>query len=145
MTVAPQPRAHLGSPVVSRVVVDQEDFLPTVPLRQPVKKGRVASAFEDIAMPVVEARPVEVDRAKDLLRVPLARRRNQRLLSAACPRLVQARVLTETGFIGKEQGGVALRGFFLAGGRCSAASGLARSDRLLPTGVGGAGPKSPSL
>jgi hypothetical protein len=76
MTVAPQPLSHLGSPVVRRVVVDQEDFLPSVPLRQPVEKGRVAATFKDVATPVVEARPVQVEGAKDLLRVPLARRRN---------------------------------------------------------------------
>lgn len=145
MTVAPQPLSHLGSPVVGRVVVDQEDFLLPVALRQPVEKGRVAATFKDVATPVVEARPVQVEGAKDLLRVPLARRRDQRLVSAACPRLVEARVLTETGFIGEQQGGVVLRGFFLAGGRCSAASGLARSDRPSPVGVADAGPKTPSL
>lgn len=115
--------------MISRVVVDQEDFLSRIPLRQPVEKGRVAATFKDITMPVVEARPIQIDGAKDLLRVPLARRRNQRLLSAPRPRLVETRVLTETGFIGEEQGGVVFRGFFLAGGTCTVASGLARSDR----------------
>lgn len=112
MTVPLQPLSHLGSPVVSRVVVDQKDFLATVALRQPIEKGRVASTFKDIAVAVVEARPVQVNGPEDLLRVPLARRRNQRLLAATRPGLVQARVLTETGFITEEQGGVVCGGLF---------------------------------
>ena len=112
LTVAPQPRAYLGSPVIGRVVVDQEDFLATVPLCQSVQKGRVASPLKDVTPAVGEAWPVQVDRPKDLLRVPLARRRNRRLVPAARPRLVAARILTETGVIGEAQGGVALRGFF---------------------------------
>ena len=145
MAVAPQPGTHLRSTVVSRVVVDQEDFLSSVPLGQAIEKSRVASTFKDVATAVVEAWPVQVDRPKDLLGVPLAGRRNQRLVSAACPRLVEAGVLTETGFIGEEQGGVVLRGFFLAGGRCNAASGLERADRPSPVGGAGAALKNPSL
>ena len=145
MAVAPQPCTHLRSTVVSRVVVDQEDFLSSVSLGQAIEKSRVASTFKDVATAVVEAWPVQVDRPKDLLGVPLAGRRNQRLVSAACPRLVEAGVLTETGFIGEEQGGVVLRGFFLAGDTCSVASGLGRSDRLWPVGGAGAALKNPSL
>ena len=113
MTVIPQPVSHLGRPVVGGVVVDQEDFLPLIAVGQPVEEGRVAETFKDIAMPVIEARSIQVDGAKNLLRVPLACRRNQRLVSAARPRLVKAGILTETGFIGEEQGGAVLGGFFL--------------------------------
>lgn len=116
MAVTSQPRPHLRRPMVSRVVVDQEDFLPTIALHQPVQEGRVATAFKDVAPAVVEAGAVEIDRSKDLLRVALARRGNQRLVSAARPRLVEARVLPEAGFIGEEQSGVARRGVFFSRG-----------------------------
>jgi hypothetical protein len=144
MAVVPQPLPHLGRPMVRGVIVDQEDLLPRVAVRQAVQKGRVAPAFEDLAMPVVEFRPAQIDGPENLLRVALARRRDQGLVSSARPCLVQAGVLPETGFIGEEQGGVAIRGFFLTAGRCSAASGPAPPDRPSPTGVVGAGPKSPS-
>ena len=102
--------------MVGRVVVDPEDFLPRGALRQPVEEGRVASAFKPVAPTIVEARPVQVDRPQDLLRVPLARGGNQRLLSAARPRLVEARGLAETGVIGEAQGSVTLRGLFFRRG-----------------------------
>lgn len=116
MAVSSQPRLHLGRPMVSRVVVDQEDFLPSIALRQPVQEGRVAAAFKDVAPAVVEAGAVEVDRPKNLLRVALARRGYQRLVSAARPRLVEARVLTKAGFIGEEQSRVARGGVFFSRG-----------------------------
>lgn len=116
MAVTSQPRLDLGCPMVSRVVVDQEDFLPRIALRQPVEENGVASAFKHLAPAVMEAGAVEVDCPKDLLRVALARRGNQRLLSAARPSLVEARVLTETGFIGEEQRRVARGGVFFSRG-----------------------------
>jgi hypothetical protein len=74
--------------MVSGVVLDQKHLLPAVPLRQAVEKGGVASTFKDVALPVVELGPIQIDRSKDLLSVPLTRRRNQRLLSSTRPRLV---------------------------------------------------------
>jgi len=88
VSVAAQPFPHLGGPMVSGIVVNQEDLLPPVPLRQAVKKGGVASTFKDIALPVVELGPVQVDRAKDLLSIPLTGRRNQRLVASSRPRLI---------------------------------------------------------
>lgn len=131
--------------MVSGVVVDQENLLPAVPLCQTVEKGGVAATFKNVAMPVVELGPIQIDRAKDFLSVPLTRRRNQRLVSPARPSLVEARVLAETGFVGKQQGGAALNGFFLAGDTCSAASGPAPPDRPWPTCGADVGPKNPSL
>ena len=141
---ATEPLPYLRGPVIGGVVVDQEDFLPTIALRQAVQKGRVASTLKHVAMSIVELGPVEIDGAKDLLGVPLTGGRNQGLVSTARPGLVEAGVLTETGFIGKQQGGVPIRGFFLALDRCSAASGPARPDRPWPTSVGAAAPKNPS-
>jgi hypothetical protein len=129
MTIGAQPLPHLRCPMVGGVVVDQEHFPPAVAVRQAVQKGGVASTFKDVAMPVVELGTIQIDRSKDLLGVPLPRRRNQRLVSASRPRLVQARILTETGLIRKQQSGVAIGGFFLAGDTYSAANGPVRADR----------------
>jgi hypothetical protein len=98
--------------MVSGIVVNQKDLLTPVTLRQAVQKGGVASTFKDVTMPVVESGPVEVDRAKDLLSVPLTGRRNQRLVSSARPRLIQTGILAETGFVAIEQRRPASRGFF---------------------------------
>ena len=145
VTVAAQPLPHLGGPMVSGIVVNQEDLLPPVPLRQAVEKGGVASTFKNVAMPVVEFGPIQVDRAKDFLSVPLTGRRNQRLLSAARPRLIQTGILPKTGFVAIEQRRPAISGFFLVGDRCSAASDRARLGRLWPTGGVDAAPRTPSL
>lgn len=115
MTIAAQPLPHFGGPMVSGIVVNQEDLLPPVPLRQAVQEGGVASTFKDVAMPVVESRPIQVDRPKDFLSVPLTGRRDQRSGSSSRPRLIPTGILAETGFVAVEQRRPALSGFFSRG------------------------------
>lgn len=110
--------------------MDKEDLLMPIPLRHAGQKGRVTLALEDFSMLKVEPGTVEIHRAENLLRIALARRGNQRLVSAARPSLVEAGVLAKTGFITEEQRGLAFSGFFLASGRCIVAIGLAPPDRL---------------
>lgn len=76
-------------------------------------------------MRVMEAWSVKIHRAKYLLGVALASRRNQRLVSASGPSLVEAGILAEAGFIAEKQSGLAFSGFFLAWDRCIAAIGPA--------------------
>ena len=76
MSVMGQPLAHLWSLVVRRVIVDEENLLMTIPLRQAREKGRITLAFEHVSMSEVELGPVKVHRAENLLRVPLAGRGN---------------------------------------------------------------------
>lgn len=83
-------------------------------------------------MRVVEPRPVEVHRSKDLLGIALAGRRNQRLVSAPRPGLVEGRVLAETGLVTEEQRRLVFNGFFLSWDRCIAAIGPAPLGRLWP-------------
>lgn len=129
MSVTGEPLLHLRSGMIRSVVVNKEDFLPAVTLRQGREKHRVGIALEHLPVRVVESGPIEIDRAEYLLSVALAGRRNQRLMSAPRPGLVEGRVLAETGFVTEQQCGFAFSGFFLAWDRCIAANGLAPPGR----------------
>ena len=139
-----EPVTNFWRSMISGVVMDQEHLLSRIALGQAAEEGGVAGTFKHVPVPIVELRPIEIHRSKNFLRVPLAGGRNQRLLAAMRPRLIEAGVLAETGFIGEQQGRVALCGFFLAEDRCSVAIGFVPPDRLWPTGVAGAEPKTPA-
>ena len=123
--------------------MDKEYFLTPIPLRHTGQKRSVTFSLEYLSMRKVKLGAVEVHRAEYFLGVALARGRNQRLVSAPRPSLVEAGVLAETGFIAKEQRGLAFSGFFLAWDRCIAASGPAPPDRPWPTCGAVAAPRSP--
>ncbi len=131
--------------MVGSIVLNQEHFLPLVAFRQAVEKGCVALAFEYLSVSVVEFWPVQIDRPEDLLCIPLARRRNLRLVSSTGPGLIESGILAETGFINKEESRLTFSGFFLAGDKCNAASDLVRSDRPWPIFGAGVARKSPVL
>lgn len=95
-------------------------------------------------MAVVEPRPVEIHRPKDFLGIALAGRRNQRLVSAPRPGLVEGWVLAEAGLVTEEQRRFAFSGFFLAWDRCIVASGPAPPGRLWPICGADAAPRSPT-
>src|SRR5262249_30213982 len=99
---------------------------------QVIEESGVTLSIEHGAMPVVKPRSIKVHSAKDLLSIPLARSRNERLMAAPCPGLVEAGILAETGFVGEEQSRAAISGFFLAWDRCIAATDLGRPDRPWP-------------
>lgn len=71
MAIAPEPFLDFGGLMIGRVVMDEEHLLPAVSFRHAVQEHHVALAFEDLPMRVVESRPVEIDRAEDLLRIAL--------------------------------------------------------------------------
>jgi hypothetical protein len=112
MPIVREPLPHFRSLVVRGIIVNKEDFLLAVALRQPAWKRRVTLALENLPIPIVEFWPVEIHRSAYLLRVALAGGRNQRLVSAAGPGLIEAGVLPETGFVAEEQSGFALSVFF---------------------------------
>jgi hypothetical protein len=109
--------------------MNKEDFPVDVTARQAVEESGVALPVKHTAMAVIEFRLIQIDSTEYLLCVALARRRNERLMAAARPGLVDTRILAETGFVGEEQGGTAFSRFFLAWDRCNAATGLGRLDR----------------
>lgn len=131
--------------MVGSIVLNQKHFLPTVAFRQAIEKSGVALAFKDIPVSVIEFRTIQIDRPEDLLRVPLARCRDLRLVSSTGPGLIQSGILAETGFISKEESRLPLSGFFLVGDKCSAASDPARPGRLWPISAAGVARKSPAL
>src|SRR5258708_28965861 len=88
MAITSEPLTHLRSPMVGSVVLNQEYFLPTVAFRQAIEQGCVALAFKYIPVSVIEFRPIQIDRPKNLLGVPLARRRNLRLVCSTSPGLI---------------------------------------------------------
>src|SRR5512137_682713 len=103
MSVSREPLPHLGCFVVRRIVMDEEDFLLAVSLGYGCQEHRITLPREDLAVPIVKSGPVEIDGPKDLLGIALAGRRNQRLVSAPGPSLVQGRVLAEAGLVAEEQ------------------------------------------
>ena len=143
MAIAGEPLPHFRSPVIRRIVVNKENFLVAVTLRHAGEKGRVTLALKNIPMRVMKPGPVEIHRSKYLLRVALTGRRNQRLVSAAGPSLVEAGVLAEAGFVPEEKRGLAFSRFFLAWDTCSAAIDLAPPGRPWPTCGAAAAPRSP--
>lgn len=74
--------------MVGSIVLNQEHLLSTVAFRQAIEKGCVALTFKDVAVSIIEFRPIQIDGPENLLRVPLARRRDLRLVSSAGPGLV---------------------------------------------------------
>ena len=74
--------------MVGSIVLNQEHLLPTVTFCQAIQKGCVALAFKDVSVSVIEFRPIQIDRPENLLRVPLARRRDLRLVSSTGPGLI---------------------------------------------------------
>ena len=129
MSVASKPLLNLGRSVVG-VVVNEEDLLFAVALCDSGEKHRIGLAFEHVPMRVIEFGSVEIHRPKYLLRIALAGRHNQRLVSTTRPGLVEGRVLAKAGFVAEEQSGFAFSRFFLAWDRCIAAIGPAPPDRL---------------
>lgn len=144
MPVMREPLLHLGSFVVRRIIMDEEDFFLAVSLRYGRQERRITLTLEDLAVPVVESGPVEIHRPKDLLGIALAGRRNQRLVSTPRPSLVQGRVLAEAGLVAEEQRRLALSSFFLAWGKCIGATGPVPLDRLWPTCGADAAPRTPA-
>lgn len=144
MPVVREPLLDFGSLVVRRIVMDKEDLLSAVALCYGTEKHRIALALEDLAMPIVEFGPVEIDGPKYFLGIALAGRRNQRLVPASRPGLVEAWVLAEAGLIAEEQRRLVFSGFFLAWDRCSAAIGPAPPDRLWPICGADAAPRNPT-
>src|SRR3989442_9197229 len=125
MAVAREPLSYFGSLVVRRIVMNEEDFLLPVALRHGTEKRRVTFPLEHLPVRVVESGPVEIHRPQYLLCVSLTGRRNQRLVSAPRPSLVEAGILAEAGFVAEEQSRLALSRFFLAWDRRTPATRLA--------------------
>lgn len=94
--------------------MNEKDLLVAVALRHASQKRHVTLPLEHLPMPIIKSRTVEIHRPKYLLGVALAGRRNQWLVPAARPSLVQAGVLTETGLIAKKQRRLVLSGFFFS-------------------------------
>src|SRR5438876_7640797 len=102
MPVAAQPLPHLRCPVVSGIVMNQEHLLAAVAPGQAVEKIGVARPLEDLTMLVVKLRSVKIHRPKNLLRVALARGRDERLVAAPGPGLIQSGVLSKARLISKQ-------------------------------------------
>lgn len=92
--------------------MNEENFLVAVTFGQAGQERHVTAALKHLAIPVIKTRSVKVHRTKYLLRVALASRWNQRLVSAPGPGLIETGVLAETGFVAEEQRGLAFSVFF---------------------------------
>src|SRR2546427_7595483 len=87
MPVAAQRLPHLRGLVVGGIVMNQEHLLATVATGQAIEKLGVTGPLEDLAMLVVKLGSVKIHRPKNLLRVALARGRNERLVATSGPGL----------------------------------------------------------
>ena len=109
----PEPGPDLGILVVGSVVLDQDRPLPAIAARQLFPKGQVAPRVEDRVLAVRETRAPQFDGAQDLDAVALSRDRDFGRLDDAAPGGLPSRVLSEAGFVGKNQRPVFRAGFFL--------------------------------
>ena len=113
VTVGPEPGPDLGILVVGSVVLDQDRPLPAIAARQLFPKGQVAPRVEDRVLAVRETRAPQFDGAQDLDAVALSRDSDFGRLADAAPGGLPSRVLSEAGFVGKNQRPVFRAGFFL--------------------------------
>ena len=93
--------------------MDENGALPAVGSRQLLQEHQVAGGVENRVLSVVEASSPEFDGAQNLPVFAFAGDGNFGPMAHPAPGGMQGRVLTETGFVGKDQGPVLRVGFFL--------------------------------
>ena len=111
--VGAEPTPDFRILVVGGVVLDEYGSLPAVGSRQLLQKCQVAGGVEDRVLPVMEASSPEFDGAQNLNVLAFAGDGNFGRMAHPAPGGMQGRVLTKTGFVGKDQCPVLRVGFFL--------------------------------
>lgn len=116
LRMARQPGSPLGSEVMARPVVDDQEHFATVAAQQCLQESKKGPAVEHVDKLVGERRILQGDRPVDVRSLSLASGRHSRLLSYSGPGAVQRGVELEAGFV-LEEHDPALGGcFFLIAG-----------------------------
>jgi len=96
-----EPAPHLGILVIRGVVLNKNRSPAAIVRGEVVEEGEVGGSVEDGILLVVEAGLPKFDGAQDFDTLTFSGDGDFRGMADAAPGGVQCRVLTETGFIGK--------------------------------------------
>jgi hypothetical protein len=113
LAVAVEPAPDLPILVVGGVVLNQDGTAAALVRRKLLQKSEVAFGVEHAVPPVVEAGPLQFDRAQDLHALALPGDQDFGRMTDATPRGMQGRVLPKARFVGEDQRAVLAADFFL--------------------------------
>jgi hypothetical protein len=113
VTVGLEPMPHSGVFVIRSIVLNEDRSLPPVAARELFHEGQVGVCIEYGVLSVMKSRVPEFDCAQNLHALALPGDRNLWWTTSAAPGRVQCGILTEAGFVGKDQRPAFRAGFFL--------------------------------
>jgi len=99
------------------VVLNENGPAAAIMRSQAMQEIQVGGSIEDRGLRIVEAGTPKFDSAQDLHALPFSGDGDLGRMAKPAPGSVQGRVLTETGFVGKNQRSVLGAGFFLRRGK----------------------------
>ena len=108
------PALHQRLLVIGRVIVNKNGALPPIASGQALQKGQVGFCVEDTVSLIMKPCLPHLDGPEDLDALALPGHGNLRRMSNSTPGGVQGGILTETGFVGKNQRPVFLLGVFFS-------------------------------
>jgi hypothetical protein len=111
-----EPAPDLGVLMIGGVVLNENGTAAAIMRGQAMKEAQIGGSIEDGGLAIVEAGSPELDSAQDLHALAFAGDGDLGGMAEPAPGSVQGGVLTETGFVGKNQRSVLGAGFFLRRG-----------------------------
>ena len=116
VAVGLEPAPDLGVLMIGGVVLNENGPAAAIMRGKAMQKIQVGGSIKDRGLRIVEAGTPKFDRAQDLHALAFASDGDLGRMAEAAPGSVQGGVLTETGFVGKNQRPVLRAGFFLRRG-----------------------------
>ena len=111
-----EPAPHLSVLMIRGVVLNENGPAAAIMRGKAMEEIQVGGGIEDRGLRIVEAGAPKLDRAQDLHALPFSADGDLGRMAEPAPGSVQRRVLTEAGFVGKNQCLVLGAGFFLRRG-----------------------------
>ena len=111
-----EPAPDLGVLMIRGVVLNENGTAAAIIRGQAMQEIQVGGSIEDWCLHIVEAGTPKLDSAQDLHALPFSGDGDLGGMAEPAPGSMQGRVLTETGFVGKNQRPVLGAGFFLRRG-----------------------------
>src|SRR5579863_4153227 len=116
VAVGLEPAPDLGVLMIRGVVLNENGPAAAIMGGKAMEEIQVGGGIKDRGLRIVEAGAPKLDSAQDFHALPFAANRDLGRMAEPAPGSVQGRVLTETGFVGKNQRPVLGAGFFLRRG-----------------------------
>ena len=102
--------------MIRGVVLNEDGPAAAIMRGKAMQEAQIGGSIEDRGLAIVEAGTPELDSAQDLHALAFAGDGDLGRMAETAPSGVQCRVLTETGFVGKNQRPILAAGFFLRRG-----------------------------